>query len=77
MSAWLVFAMLGFYPAEPASASYVTGRPLLKGATLQLAAGQQLRIRGQGQQARLNGRPVPRTQLMHRDLVKGGVLRFE
>jgi predicted alpha-1,2-mannosidase len=77
MSAWLVFAMLGFYPAEPASGQYVTGRPLLKGATLRLAAGQQLRIRGQGQQALLNGQPVPRTALAHQELVKGGVLSFE
>lgn len=35
MSACLVFAMLGFYPAEPFSGHYLLGSPMLSRAVLQ------------------------------------------
>ena len=56
---------------------YVTGRPMLAGATLALADGKTLRISGRGTRPVLNGRPVSTTALPHLDLVKGGVLRFD
>ena len=48
MSAWLVFAMLGFYPAEPFSGRYALGQPLVRGAELDLPQGRRLRITGRG-----------------------------
>ncbi|MCZ8234506.1 MAG: GH92 family glycosyl hydrolase [Inhella sp.] len=76
MSAWLVFALLGFYPAQPASGHYVLGQPLVRGATLQLADGRRLRLSGRGPVARLNGQPVVPTALSHADLLQGGVLQW-
>ncbi len=76
MSAWLVFAMLGFYPAQPALGQYVLGQPLVRGATLQLADGRRLRLSGSGPVARLNGTPVAPTALSHADLIQGGVLKW-
>jgi predicted alpha-1,2-mannosidase len=84
MSAWYVLSTLGFYPVVPASGSYVLGRPLVRAATLNLAAGTPLRVRsaspgghapGTGQ-VLLNGRPVEPTSLLHTDLLGGGELRF-
>jgi putative alpha-1,2-mannosidase len=39
MSAWLVFATLGFYPAQPGQAQYTIGLPLVKKAQLNLGSG--------------------------------------
>jgi predicted alpha-1,2-mannosidase len=77
MSAWLVFALLGFYPAQPFSGTYVTGAPQVRSAVIDLGDGRTLSIRGHGLQPVLNGRPVDRTALSHRDLVAGGELRFQ
>jgi len=75
MSAWLVFAMLGFYPLQPSSAQYVAGVPLVRSATLRLADGHTLTIRRGAQGvAKLEGRPVVRTALRHTDLAAGGTL---
>jgi predicted alpha-1,2-mannosidase len=76
MSAWLVFAMLGFYPAQPFSAVYVAGSPLLDGATLQIGE-RRLRIEGRGSRPLLNGRPLDASAMPHRALAAGGLLRFE
>ena len=76
MSAWLVFAMLGFYPAQPASGGYVLGSPMVHGAELWLASGRRLSISGQGRRAELNGVALSGPGLPHAALVTGGVLRF-
>lgn len=75
MSAWLVFAMLGFYPAEPFSGRYVLGTPMVAAADLQGAGGRTLRIRGRGAVPRLNGETVAERQVTHDALVRGGELR--
>lgn len=77
MSAWLVFALLGFYPAQPFSGTYVTGAPQIRSVVIDLGDGRTLSIRGHGLQPVLNGRPVDRTRLSHHDLVAGGELRFQ
>jgi predicted alpha-1,2-mannosidase len=77
MSAWLVFAMLGLYPAVPASGSYVAGVPMVQGATLRLPGGRMLRIEpGRVDQPSLDGRPLPPTAMPHASLVQGGTLRL-
>ncbi len=40
MSAWLLFAAMGFYPVNPASGEYMIGSPLHKGLRLKLASGK-------------------------------------
>lgn len=75
MSAWLVFAMLGLYPAQPFSAEYVLGEPMLQ-ADIQLPEGRVLRIRGKGPRAHWNGVAQQTPAMTHQELAEGGTLRF-
>lgn len=83
MSAWYVFATLGFYPVEPASARYVLGRPLVTHAELRLTGGRRLVINapaaadahGYAPGASLNGKALSRS-VDHASLASGGTLRF-
>ena len=75
MSAWLVFAMLGFYPAQPFSGDYVLGRPMVE-ATLHLAGEKVMRLRGHGDWVQLNGSHLKMRRLSHADLMAGGELRW-
>jgi predicted alpha-1,2-mannosidase len=77
MSAWLVFAMLGFYPVEPFSGQYVLGRPMLKKAVLKVGAQPPLTIVGHGSRVRLNGAVLAGPTVSHAGLTHGGVLAFE
>jgi putative alpha-1,2-mannosidase len=76
LSAWLVFAMLGLYPAQPASGQHVLGVPLLRQASPSLKGGATLDIHHARVGARLNGRSVLRTALPHEPLVGGGRLEI-
>jgi predicted alpha-1,2-mannosidase len=76
MSAWLVFAMLGLYPAQPASGQYVAGLPLVREARLALARNGVLTIRRSSMGARLDGRDIERTALPHALLLRGGRLEL-
>jgi predicted alpha-1,2-mannosidase len=77
MSAWLVFAMLGFYPVEPFSGQYVLGRPMLKKAVLKVGSQPPLTIVGHGSRPRLNGAILAGPTVSHADLTRGGDLAFE
>jgi len=82
MSAWYVFSVLGFYPVNPADRNYWWGTSQLKGATLKLENGKQLKINyigaGKGriyiQKIELNKKSMPLTSIHHSDLLKGGVM---
>jgi predicted alpha-1,2-mannosidase len=76
MSAWLIFAMLGFYPAEPFSGAYFTGSPMLERAEIQMGKGRTLRLQGRGLQAALNGTVLADRRLAHAALAQGGLLSF-
>jgi putative alpha-1,2-mannosidase len=57
--------------------TYVAGLPLVSLSTLQLADGRVLDIeRRSTGGVILDGRALPRADIPHRDLVKGGVLRI-
>ena len=85
MSAWYVLSTLGLYPVVPASGLYVTGVPLVSGATVKLAAGKTLRIQRKGLDAkneqavdvRWNRQAVDPKGLPHAWLTQGGRLSFE
>lgn len=82
MSAWYIFATLGFYPLDPSNASYVAGIPLVESATVRVPGQRALHIKrsGQGQHLQgvtLAGRSQELTGIAHRLLAGGGVLRFE
>jgi predicted alpha-1,2-mannosidase len=82
MSAWYVFATLGFYPVEPASGRYVAGIPLVERTVLRVPGRRTLIIERSGRGDQLlrvssAGVALPTTALEHRSLVQGGTLRFE
>jgi predicted alpha-1,2-mannosidase len=84
MSAWMVFASLGFYPVAPGSTEYALTSPSVKSAELQLENGKTFTVKviHQGlknvyiQAVYLNGKPLNRLFITHADLVNGGTLEF-
>ncbi|OGX81512.1 alpha-mannosidase [Hymenobacter coccineus] len=85
MSAWYVFAALGFYPLDPVSGEYLLCAPLFARTSVQLPAGKRLEIishrASPGAQyiaaVRWNGRPYARNFLRHADLMQGGKLELD
>lgn len=84
MSAWYLFASMGFYPVCPATPYYILAAPAFPEITLHLGE-KTLCIRANGldehniyiQSARLNGVPYTKNYIAHEDLLKGGLLEFE
>lgn len=76
MSAWLVFAALGVYPAEPFSGRYVLGQPMVRGAALWRPVGPWLRLRGQGPLPWLDAQALPARQVSHQALQRASNLSF-
>ncbi len=79
MSAWYVFAALGFYPAAPGTDEYVVAPPLFRRVRLHLPSGKMFTIRTEGQgpyvtSARLDGTDTRRSFLRHEEIVRGGEL---
>jgi predicted alpha-1,2-mannosidase len=77
MSAWYVFATLGFYPVEPASGHFTLGRPLVPYAKLHLANGKILEIdRAPGSEVVLRGKAIKGPTMDYQSLMAGGKLSF-
>ena len=81
MSAWYIFATLGFYPVQPASGTYAAGIPLVRRARIAVPGRPGLTIERTGNGDRLvrvalAGQPLPITAIPHRQLAEGGTLRF-
>jgi len=84
MSAWYVFAALGFYPLAMGSPEYVIGSPLFTKATVHLENGKDLVVEAPGntedtvyvQGLTIDGRPHDSGTLAHSALAEGAVLRF-
>lgn len=85
MSAWYVFAALGFYPVCPSVPEYAISGPHFDKISLELPGGKKLVINAEGassgknyiQKVSLNGEEVTTNFLDHFDLVNGGVIDFE
>jgi predicted alpha-1,2-mannosidase len=85
MSAWYVLSALGIYAVAPGVPVYQIGTPLFDEAVVRLPGGESFRVRAPGasegrfyiQSAKLNGRPLTKTWIAHRDIVSGGELEFE
>lgn len=82
MSAWHVFATLGFYPVDPMRAHDVRGIPLVDRATLRVPGRAPLHIVRIGRGDRLmhltrDGLPLRAVTLRHAWLAAGGTLRFD
>jgi predicted alpha-1,2-mannosidase len=84
MSAWYVFAALGFYPVTSGGADYVLHAPLFPHATVQLPRGRTLTIAAPGasdsnryvQGLRVGGRDWRKPWLAHEDLLRAGTLGY-
>ncbi|WP_158882941.1 GH92 family glycosyl hydrolase [Amycolatopsis anabasis] len=85
MSSWYLLSAMGIYPVNPASDQYAIGSPFFTKVTVRLPGRHRpLVISAPGnsdtnqyvQGVRLNGKPVTKPFLSHRDLTGGGELRF-
>jgi predicted alpha-1,2-mannosidase len=84
MSAWYVFAAMGFYPLNPASAEYVIGSPLFTRVTLNLPNGRKFNISAPNNAARnvyiqsvtLDGEPLDAPVISYAQIEAGGKLDF-
>lgn len=84
LSGWLVWSMLGLYPATPGAPLYAVGSPVFDRAVLHLPGGD-LEIEAPGssfitkyvRRAFLDGEPLDRTWLRHDEIEDGAALRFE
>ncbi|KLT67448.1 GH92 family glycosyl hydrolase [Pedobacter sp. BMA] len=84
MSAWYVFAALGFYPVDPVSGIYQMTSPAFTQASLSFANGKVLRINRVKSSSNamyiakitLNGITLTGNQISHKELTAGGVLTF-
>ena len=82
MSAWYVFAAMGFYPVNPASGEYQLCSPLFDRITIHLDKNKKFEINcrrtnGQAKLIRgafLNGKPVTTNTIRHADIRNGGLL---
>lgn len=84
MSAWFVFAALGFYPVAPATPYYVVGLPLFEKTTINLENGKRFIIEApeiaegiEGDwEMLLNGELMEGFRLPHKAIMEGGTLHF-
>lgn len=85
MSAWYVWSALGLYPVNPASGICMIGGPLFPQATVSLAQTKKtFTVEAANvspsnlyiQSATLNGKPLDRTWVTHREVMAGGKLAF-
>lgn len=85
MSAWYVFAAMGFYPVNPVSGEYQICSPLFDKTTLQLPGGKRLQVvcRRKSSAAiyiasiKWNGKPYTKNFIRHADLMGGGRLEID
>ncbi|MNJ87281.1 Glycosyl hydrolase family 92 [compost metagenome] len=84
MSAWYVFAAMGFYPLNPVSDQYLLSVPLFNKVKIKLANNRFFEIvRHQKnphatfiKSLMLNGKPYSKTFIRYADITKGGKLEF-
>ena len=77
MSAWQLFAMMGFYPVCPGTTQYVLGGTQFQQVTLNQPNGQPLVIRHSPDGSfRLNGKLLSQPAIDHGDLLRGGLLEL-
>jgi predicted alpha-1,2-mannosidase len=84
MSAWLIWNVLGMYPANPASGQYVFGSPMADQVTINVGPDKKMIIRARNnspqnkyiQSVQLNGKKYDKTYLDHSVLMQGGTLQF-
>jgi len=82
MSAWYIFAAMGFYPVDPVSNEYILCSPLFDSITIRLAGEKYLHIRCVKQSAtaryistvQWNGKRYDKNYIRYADIMKGGLI---
>ncbi|MGV8096601.1 MAG: GH92 family glycosyl hydrolase [Mangrovibacterium sp.] len=85
LSSWFVLSAMGFYPVTPGEAVYAIGSPLFGKAVIDLGNGKTFTVEAKDnstankyiQSATLNGKPISRTWLLHKEITEGGTLIFQ
>lgn len=85
MSAWYVFAAMGFYPVNPCGGDFVIGAPQLPEVIIRLSNGHRFRVLARNlsrenkyvKSVTLNGKPLAGFMLKYADIMAGGELVFE
>ncbi|RSH89012.1 hypothetical protein EHS25_002674 [Saitozyma podzolica] len=86
MSAWYLFSAMGFYPVDPASATYVIGAPFFDSLTLRLpGARRPLRITARGASSgakyvrgvTIDGKPHRDIMITHEQIRDGADIVFD
>ena len=85
MSAWYVFAALGFYPVCPGTPYYALASPSFQEAVLTLENGKTFRLVAPEASAEniyirsvtLDGKPYTKNYITHEDILRGGTMEFE
>ncbi|WP_432729359.1 GH92 family glycosyl hydrolase [Variovorax sp. W6] len=83
-SAWYVFGAMGFYPVSMGRPEYAIGAPYFPKMVVNLQNGKRIVITASGvsdanryvQSLRLNGQPVTRSYLQHKEIADGATLEF-
>lgn len=84
MSAWYIFACLGFYPFNPCGGNFVIGSPQMPSATLHLPGGECFKVVADEfskenryvKSVSLNGKSIDRPFISYESIMNGGELRF-
>lgn len=84
MSAWAVWSMTGFYPANPTGGEYVFGSPVFDEVKMKMPSGKRMVIKTKNsgknnpyiQSISLNGKPYTKTYIDHNTLLQGGLLEI-
>lgn len=82
MSAWLLFAAMGFYPVNPASGEYMIGSPMYSRMSIRLQSGKTFRVEAENastrniyiQSAMLDGKPLNAPLITWEDIQSGRTL---
>lgn len=85
MSAWYIFAALGFYPIDPISGNYLLTSPLYEAYDINLSEGRQLKVRCDHSPAEnpyiqdvvLNGQRLIRNFITYQEIRSGGILEIK
>lgn len=85
MSAWYIFASLGFYPVCPGSPYYIIASPSFTKATIHMSSGKTFTLIAPNaseeniyiKSVKLNGKPYDKNYLHHEDIANGGTMEFE
>jgi predicted alpha-1,2-mannosidase len=84
MSAWLVFAMMGFYPVCPASGSYIMSVPMFDEVKIKVGENKEFILNTENRKPGINitesvikdGRTYKTWQFSHNDVVNGSRFLF-